>query len=84
MVSIARENFKKLQKTIKANNYKIKYTIKEYKYIEYNEVLFFNDRSQAVVIIGKRIRNIDTLHFLNYDLIKPNEQQLIEFVSRQK
>ena len=84
MVSIARENLKKLQKTIKANNYKIKYTDGECKYIEYNEIAFYNDRSQDAVTLVKRIRNIRVLHFLKYDLLKPDEHKLIEFLSRQK
>ena len=79
MVSIARENLKKLQKTIKANNYNIKYTDGECKYIEYNEIAFFNDRSQDAVTLVKRIRNIRVLHFLKYDLLKPDEHKLIDF-----
>ena len=70
MVSIARENLKKLPKTIKANNYKPKYTNGECKYIEYNEMAFFNDRSQDAVILVKRIRNVRVLHFLKYDFTK--------------
>ena len=83
MVSIVRENLKKLLKTIKANNYKPKYTNGECKYIEYNGMAFYNDRSQDAVTLVKRIRNIRVLHFLRYDLLKPDEHKLIEFLSRQ-
>ena len=84
MVSIAGENFKKLLKTVKANNYKPTYTNGECKYLEYNEMAFYNDRSQDAVTLVKRIRNIHVLHFLKYDLLKPDEHKLIEFLSRQK
>ena len=44
MIENNRKTLKQLQKTIKKHNYKIIYTTGELKYIEHDELLFYNNK----------------------------------------
>ena len=83
MIENIRKTLKQLQKTIKKHNYKIIYTTGELKYIEHDEVLFYNNKDLDVVFIAKRIKNNNSIDIFYYNLNKPNNQQLINFLDKQ-
>ena len=79
MIENIKKTLKELKKTIKTHNYKIIYTQGKLKYIEDNELLFYNKKDLNIIFLAKRIKNNNTIDIFYYDLNKPNNQQLINF-----
>ena len=83
MIENIKKTLKELKKTIKTHNYKIIYTQGKLKYIEDNELLFYNKKDLNIIFLAKRIKNNNTIDIFYYDLNKPNNQQLINFLDKQ-
>ena len=83
MIENIKKTLKELKKTIKTHNYKIIYTQGKLKYIEDNEILFYNKKDLNIIFLAKRIKNNNTIDIFYYDLNKPNNQQLINFLDKQ-
>jgi hypothetical protein len=82
MIYNIRKTLKQLSKTIKKHDYKIIYTTTgELIYIEHDEILFYNNKDLDVVFRAKTIKNINSVDVFYYNLNKPNDQQLINFLN---